>query len=122
VPSSAIDWDGAVVQDGTLSVCVTPAPTRGWTRRFRTVLGVLDRSSGDWDGIKLKRGTITASELREGSESKLRHLLDSVIVELGGDPDPVRAPGPEDEERAALRARDLRMTEAVRRSAGEARP
>jgi hypothetical protein len=115
VAATAIDWDGAVVRDGTLVVGLTEEPTRGWKRRFRGALALLDRTHGDWEAITLRGVTITVPALREGGEGRLRHLLDSAVVEASGDLD---AAAPADGERDAQRARDRRMTEALRRPAG----
>ena len=117
VPAIGIDWGGAVVEDATLKVGLTARPTRGWGRRFRTVLALLDRSSGEWDAISLRAAAITATNLREGSEEKLRHLLDSIVTEVNGGR--VEENGPHDEQREMLRARDQRMTDAFRRLTGD---
>jgi hypothetical protein len=115
--NSVIDWGGAVVSDGTLSVPLTSSPSKAWKRRFRGVLEVLDRPSGDWGEIALRRGTITVRDVREGGEDRLRHLLDGVVVEVSGELDVTVSAA--DEKRDSLRARDRRMTEAFRRVAGE---
>ena len=109
MPATAIDWGGAVVSDGTLVVGLTDRPPRAWVRRFRGVLALLDRSPGDWGAITLSRGAITVPGVREGSEDRLRHLLDAAVVQAGGDLDAAT-----DGERNAQRERDRRMTAAFR--------
>jgi hypothetical protein len=64
-----------VVEDATLKVGLTARPTRAWARRFRRVLALLDRSSGEWDAISLRADAITVTNLREGSEEKLLTCL-----------------------------------------------
>ena len=78
------------------------------------VLVLLDRSSGEWDAISLRADAITVTNLREGSEEKLRHMLESIVTEVQGGH--VEDAGPRDQEREKLRARDQRMTEAFRRA------
>ena len=88
-------------------------PTRTWKQRFRSVCAMLDRSSGDWEDIVLRGRTITVSGVREGAEERLRHLLDSAVLEADGGE---RRPPQRDEERE----RDRRMTETFRAPAGPA--
>ena len=114
VSATGIDWGGAVVEDATLKVGLTARPTRAWAQRFRMVLALLDRSSGEWDAISLRADAITVTNLREGSEEKLRHMLESIVTEVQGGH--VEDAGPRDQEREKLRARDQRMTEAFRRA------
>jgi len=119
VLATAISWGGARVADGTLTVELDPAPDRAWTRRFRRVIAMLDRSPGEWEAIELHRGAITLTGVREGAQEKLRHLLESAIVEVSGD---LHAGGPAgDRDGDEQRARDLRMTEAFRSLAAEHR-
>jgi hypothetical protein len=113
VSATGIDWGGAVVEDATLKVGLTARPTRAWAQRFRMVLALLDRSSGEWDAISLRADAITVTNLREGSEEKLRHMLESIVTEVQGGH--VEDTGPRDEEREKLRASDRRMTDAFRR-------
>ena len=108
---TAIDWEGAAVSSGTLEVGLSEIPTRSWGRRFRSVCAILGLSAGDWEDIVLRGRTIRVSGVREGAEERLRHLLDSAVLEAGGGerPQPVRDPE---------RERDRRMTEAFRAPAG----
>ncbi len=110
--SIAIDWAGARVAGGSLSVEVAPAPDRRWKQRFKRIVAMLDRAGGDWGEIELHGSTITVRDVHEGGEERLRHLLESVVVEIVGDPDAptVAVRGDDDEPRA----RDRRLTEAFR--------
>jgi hypothetical protein len=116
VRENAIDWAGAAVRDGTLSVGFASAPSKKWSRRFRSVLALLDPSPAEWQAVTLRRGTITVPDVREGSEERLHHLLESAVVEVNGDLDGGDAPA--QPERDAHRARDMRMTLAFQRLGG----
>src|SRR5579872_1371415 len=116
VASTTIDWGGARVHDSTLTVALSEAPSKDWKRRFRGVLAMLDRSPGEWEAIELRHGRIRVANVREGAEDKLRHLLESAIVEVNGDLSAGGATA--DPERDASRARDLRMTQAFRQMGG----
>lgn len=107
---SAFDWAGAEVRDGTLNVELTGTPGRAWASRFRSALAMLDRAGGDWGEVRLRRATVTVSAVREGSEARLRHLLDSAVVEANGEPGSEGPAQDADEQRS----RDRRMTEALR--------
>ncbi len=115
VDTAAIDWGGARVEDGTLTVELVPAPARAWRQRFRRALTMLDRTGGDWEAIDLRRAVIVVRGVREGSEDRLRHMLDSAVVEAAGDVE-LAAPSL-DPERDGQRARDRRMTDAFRQVA-----
>jgi hypothetical protein len=109
----AIDWDGAAVSSGTLVVGLSETPTRPWGLRFRSVCAILGVSAGDWEDIVLRGRTIRVSGVREGAEERLRHLLDSAVLEAGGGERPQPA-------RDEQRERDRRMTAAFRAPAGPA--
>jgi hypothetical protein len=114
----AIDWDGANVHDGTLEVELTAAPGRGWAARFRRAVALLDRVSGEWGAVSLRRGRVTVVEVREGGEPRLRHLLDSAVVQANGAPG---SDAPADADPLAdQRARDRRTTDAFRAPSGAA--
>jgi hypothetical protein len=110
VEPTALDWDSVEVRDGTLDVGLTAPPGRAWASRFRSVLVMLDRVDGGWGEVRLRRATVTVSEVREGSEARLRHLLDSAVVEANGEPGSERPTEDADEQRS----RDRRMTDAFR--------
>jgi len=43
--------------------------------------GATGSLSGEWDAISLRADAITVTNLREGSEEKLRHMLESIVTE-----------------------------------------
>ena len=113
-----LDWDNAEVHDGALEVTLSATPTRAWASRFRAALALLDRINGDWGQVRLRRGTITVSGVRAGSESRLRHLLDSAVMQANGQPGPERPAADAD----GQRMRDRQMTAAFRAGGAEAAP
>jgi len=106
----AIDWEEATVPSATLEVELSETPTRSWGRRFRSVCAMLDRTCGDWEDIVPRGRTIKVSGAREGAEDRLRHLVDSAVLQAGGGER--RQP-----ERDAEAGRDRRMTDAFRATA-----
>jgi hypothetical protein len=105
-----LDWDSAEVRDGTLDVGLSAPPGRAWAGRFRSALAMLDRVGGEWGEVRLRRAKVTVSGVRDGSEERLRHLLDSAVVQANGEPGSERPTEDADE----LRSRDRRMTDAFR--------
>ena len=112
-----IDWRTAEVRDGTLTVELAGETQKGWPKRFKGVLALLEH--GDrWGRVELRKGIIRVHEIREGSEEELRRLLEGVVAQANADFAPAGAedsaaePDPEAE-------RDKRMTDLFR---GYARP
>ena len=80
VATTGIPWGGARVSDGTLTVGLAPPPRRAFAQRFRRVLAMLDRGGGNKDVVELRRATVTVRGVREGSEERLRALLDAAGI------------------------------------------
>jgi hypothetical protein len=80
-----IDWGAAEISDGTLSVPLEGKPPKGFTKRVRDVLAVLDQGSGGWGKITMHKNTIAVAEIQQGSEDELRHLLESALVQANVD-------------------------------------
>jgi hypothetical protein len=119
VTVTGIDWGGARVSDGTLTVELVPPPGRALAERLRRALALLDRGGGDWQSMQLRQATVTVDGVREGGEERLRALLDAALVEASGDLAAGAAePGRELDEQ---RERDMRMTDTFRRFATSAR-
>jgi hypothetical protein len=108
--ATQLDWDSAEVRGCTLGVGLTAPPSRAWASRFRSAVAMLDRVDGQWGEVRLRRAAVTVSEVREGSEARLRHLLDSAVVEANGEPGSERPTEDNDEQRAC----DRRMTDMFR--------
>jgi hypothetical protein len=80
-----IDWSTAEINDGTLSVALEGEAPKGFAKRVRTVLAVLDHGSGGWGEIAIHKNTITVAEIGDGSEDELRHLLESALLQANAD-------------------------------------
>jgi hypothetical protein len=109
-----IDWSSAEARDGALSVELTGTAAKRWAEHFEGVLALLGHGSGKWGEVALTKRAVTVEEVSEGSEGELRHLLESVVLqvnsELGLEPDPEDAQPAEDPQKAA----DQRLTESFR--------
>lgn len=74
-----LQWIGAEVRDGTLTVRVAGDRPKGWKATFEQTVRLL--GGGDWGEVKLKSDRIRVIEAREGSEDQLRHFLEGVVQE-----------------------------------------
>lgn len=115
--ATSIDWATAAIHDGTLTVKLTGGDTKTAAKLSAALLELLDRQSGGWGNITIRRGTITVEDVREGSESDLRHLLESVLLEVNSRLD-VQSVEAGREAGADPPGPDERMTEAFREFSG----
>jgi hypothetical protein len=107
----AIVWGEAEVHDGELHVGLDGEAPRGWASRFRSVLARLAQDGEPrWGRISVSRREIRVAEVSEGGEADLRHLLDSVLLQVNSD----LSPEQDDERESPEQQRDARMTEAFR--------
>ena len=112
-----IDWQEAEVHDGELHVALSVQAPHGWAARFRSVLARLAQEGEDrWGRISVSRREIKVADVAEGGEGDLRHLLESVLVQVNADlapeEDELQAePSPEQQ-------RDERQSETFRSFAG----
>lgn len=109
-----IDWGAAEITDGTLSVPLKGEAPKGFTKRVRGVLALLDQGSGAWDKIAIHKNTITVADIQQGSEDELRHLLESALLQANAD---LEQPGTADSDTAepdANTERDRAMTDTFR--------
>lgn len=69
---------------GTLTVALSGEVPKGWPKRFKGVLALLEH--GDrWGKVDLHKGTIRVHEVRQGSEEELRRLLEGIVVQVNTD-------------------------------------
>jgi hypothetical protein len=85
VRARAIDWASAEIRDGTLTVQLTGDAPKGWGKDFAGVLALLQQSNQGWGKIKLTKNVIEVTDVLEGSEAELRHLLESVVLQVNSD-------------------------------------
>ncbi|HEX4437992.1 MAG TPA: hypothetical protein VH061_14475 [Solirubrobacteraceae bacterium] len=109
-----IDWSSAEVSGGELTVGIAGDVPKGWVARLKALLERLGQTGSErWGPIKVAKARITVSELEEGAEPDLRHLLESAILQANTDliDDEVDEPAGQE---SPERARDGRMTAAFR--------
>lgn len=109
-----LDWSTAEVHDGTLTVTLDGKPPKEWRARFKTTVRLLDH--GSWK-VELKKGEISVKTITVGDEDRVRHFLESAVLEANGAlaPDESDTDG-EDNDDAASRqdGPDTEMTERFR--------
>jgi hypothetical protein len=79
-----LDWKEAAVDGGRLTVPFAGAPDSDWSERFERVLERLDRGGG-WGEIAVGKKKVKVTAVRQGSESDLRHLLESAALQANAD-------------------------------------
>jgi hypothetical protein len=111
VEETHIDWGSASVHDGQLTVPLTGKPSREWRERVQSVLERLHQGGTDWGAITVGKKKVTVEEVGAGSESDLRHLLESAVLQANADVEADDDTSDEDDERSAA---DHRATDAFR--------
>jgi hypothetical protein len=109
VDETQIDWAQATVDGGQLAAPLTGAPTKKWAARVDTVLERLHPGSSHWGAIKVTRKKVTVDDVRPGSESDLRHLLESAVLQANAD-----LAAPEEPGEGERSDEDQQMTDAFR--------
>jgi hypothetical protein len=114
-----LDWSTAEVQDGTLTVTLDGEPPKEWTSRFKTTVGLLNH--GSWEKVQLKKGAISVKTITAGDEDRVRHFLESAVVEANGalapdesDTDPEDAVEDDDDAASKQDGPDTEMTKRFR--------
>jgi len=110
-------WSEAEVSEGQLRVPLEPKPDKEWTRRFEGTAALLDR--GAFGKVSLKKGQVRVGPIEPGCEEKLRHFLESVVLEANGPQEHEEADEPERQEEEAQagdrdEGPDRQMTERFR--------
>jgi hypothetical protein len=113
VEPTQIDWSSATVDDGTLTVALDGKPSKEWADRVESVLERLDShgGSGSWGAIEVTRKKVTVADVTDGSESDLRHLLESAVLQANAD---LAAPAEGESGDTERSDEDQRMTDAFR--------
>jgi hypothetical protein len=110
-----LDWSTAEVDDGQLSVALDGKPSPEWVERFETTVTLLNH--GNWEKVKLKKDEVRVRPVLEGEEDKLRHFLESVVLEANsaaGEDDSADDAEPASEDDSAESSADHEMTERFR--------
>lgn len=77
---TAIDWAGAEVHDGTLTVPLSGNAPKAWRER---VVAVADRL-GHKD-VEVKKRSLVVGDVHRGGEDELHHLLESAVLQANAD-------------------------------------
>ena len=111
-----LEWAGAEVHGGVLTVPLSGTASKSWSEHFGAVLRLLDRSKQTWDGVSLSKKAVEVRGMQPGAEDDVRHFLESIVVQVNSELAPA-------EDRTAAEDRDsldpqeradLEMTESLR--------
>jgi hypothetical protein len=91
-----VDWGSAEVEDATLTVELTGARSKAWKQRFESVLTLLDTPHNRWGEVHLNREAIQVTDVQPGTETELRHFLESIVLQVNSE-----LPPPEESEQDA---------------------
>jgi hypothetical protein len=78
-----LDWNTAEVREGTLTVELEGKLPSGWKRSFDATAALLNQ--GAWAKLKVKHHKVRVRGARPGEEEKLRHFLESVVLQANAD-------------------------------------
>jgi hypothetical protein len=96
MPGVELSWSSAEVKGSKLTVPLDGEIPKGWKKSFEATVLLL--GGGEWGEIQLKRDRVQVSSVEPGSEEKLRHHLDSVVLQANADHDPDQPGGSEEDE------------------------
>jgi hypothetical protein len=88
-----VDWGSAEVEDATLTVELTGARSKAWKQRFQSVLALLGTPHSRWGEVHLSRKAIQVADVQPGTETELRHFLESIVLQVNSE-----LPPPEESE------------------------
>jgi hypothetical protein len=110
-----IDWAGATIASGTLSVGLTGSTSKQWRESFDAVLALLGRNHSQWGEIALRKSKIEVADVQQDAAADLRHFLESIVQQVNSDLKP-----DDDEDQAEQlatdpeKAADQKLTSAFR--------
>ncbi|HUA47934.1 MAG TPA: hypothetical protein VMA77_22040 [Solirubrobacteraceae bacterium] len=79
MPPINLSWSDAEVKDAELSVPLDGETPKAWRQTFERTVALLGH--GDWGEITVKKDRVLVSDVTPGSEEKLKHHLDAVVVQ-----------------------------------------
>jgi len=88
-----IEWGTADVEDATLSLQLSGASSKAWKQRFDSVLTLLDARHSRWGEVHLNKKGIRVVEVQPGTESELRHFLETVVLQANSELPEPEGPG-----------------------------
>ena len=114
-----IEWGSAQIEDATLKVELTGSASKAWKARFESVLALLDTPHSSWGEIHLTKKGIKIADVQQGSESELRHFLESIVLQANSDTAPNTPRDDDDSDEGHKPDRDEQMTATFRAFAAE---
>jgi hypothetical protein len=79
-----LNWSTAKVDDSKLTVDLDGELPSGWKDSFEAVQRLL-AGSAEWGEVSLRKKSVRATDVSEGSEERLRHFLESVVEQANAD-------------------------------------
>lgn len=91
---------------------------RGWKDSFERTAALI--GGGDWGKVKLKKDRVRVGDVPEGGEDRLRHFLESVVLQANAAHPGAEAASPDEQDADEPEADgpDARMTSRFRSFAG----
>lgn len=117
-----LDWSSAEVHDGTLEVGLSGERPKGWKESFQRTVALLH--GRNWT-IELKKDRVRVLGVAEGNEDRLRHFLESVVLQANSVHEETKPeardeePEADEDEPDEPAGPDAEMTERFRSFAGE---
>ena len=68
-----------------LTVELSSAPPKAWGKDFAGVAALLQPRNRRWGKVRLAKNVIEVADVLDGSEEELRHLLESVVLQVNSD-------------------------------------
>lgn len=112
----ALDWSSAEVHDGTLEVGLSGERPKGWKESFQRTVALLH--GRNWK-IELKKDRVRVQDVAQGGEERVRHFLESVVLQANADHEETRVdaheePEGDEDEPDEPKGPDAEMTERFR--------
>lgn len=81
-----IDWSGAQVDDGSVTLPLSADAPKDWSERFAAVVALLaQKGSARWGDVKVTKKAVKVADLQPGGEDDLRHFLASVVAQVNSE-------------------------------------
>ena len=74
-----LQWETAEVDGTKLTVALGGTVDEAWRHRFETTVALLGER--EWGEVALKKQKVRVSDVDPGTEEKLRHFLESVVLQ-----------------------------------------
>ena len=74
-----LQWETAEVDGTKLTVALGGTVDKAWRHKFATTVALLGER--EWGEVTLKKQKVRVSDVEPGTEEKLRHFLESVVLQ-----------------------------------------